>query len=417
MSLNLYRTLKKAGIEILAADPVTELFEGRLFYNSTTNALRIYESAAWGDVVAASAPSLATDNVFIGNAGIATAVDTTSSGDIVATVAGGLKLKSKDSVNSLINGGFDIWQRKETAVAIGLTADYIGPDRWMVFRNSLAPVATIQRSGVTEHTKSFYAAMITATPNAPTAVVGIIQRIETIYAQRLAASGSNRSVSLMYYSQGATSVTLTVKRAITYNNFSSTALVHTETITGIPLNQWVKLEFKDIANAGYLETPGIEITISLSTWVGVISKSTWITDVMFSHGSGNEFSRMGGDFIGELNACRRYFTDLFYQDTAAGGVFATGVNSSSTAAIAPVLFPVPMRAAPTITTLVASQFNWLVFNGGGTPNCNTATPSLIRPLGFTMSTTLAAASGNSTGYAIMYKKSLAAAVIHIKAEL
>lgn len=42
--------LVKAGFENLAADPVLNLFNGRMYYNTTSNTVKFYNGSSWGDV-------------------------------------------------------------------------------------------------------------------------------------------------------------------------------------------------------------------------------------------------------------------------------------------------------------------------------------------------------------------------------
>jgi len=42
--------LEKAGFETAAADPVLNLFTGRMYYNTTSNTVKFYNGATWGDV-------------------------------------------------------------------------------------------------------------------------------------------------------------------------------------------------------------------------------------------------------------------------------------------------------------------------------------------------------------------------------
>lgn len=48
--MKLYSRLEVSGFETLVADPVTNLFTGRIFYNTTTSILRIYNGTSWVDL-------------------------------------------------------------------------------------------------------------------------------------------------------------------------------------------------------------------------------------------------------------------------------------------------------------------------------------------------------------------------------
>lgn len=46
----IYNSLDVAGLEQLAADPVADLFEGRVYYNTVESIAKIYDGSAWNDV-------------------------------------------------------------------------------------------------------------------------------------------------------------------------------------------------------------------------------------------------------------------------------------------------------------------------------------------------------------------------------
>lgn len=422
MSLNLYRTLKKAGIEILAADPVTELFEGRLFYNSTTNALRIYESAAWVDVVAASAPSLATDNVFIGNAGTATEVNTAAVGDIAATVASGLKIKSKDSGNAIINGGFDVWQRTVAATPITTIPAYLSCDLWRFYHNNLfSGNPNVIRSTITGTggigPKSYYACELAGVANFSTCEINMIHRIESLNATQVHSLGSDRSVSFWFYSNGPDTVTFNFSRANATNGFAGVTAIHSETISGLPLNQWVFVEFKNIANGGNFENFGLQLEFIFKNWVTGSTKRVHITDVMFAQGSGNRFTRATGSIEGEVTAVRRYFQSIFYERQAGTGFcFGSGFMKSSSTAQLLIEFPVLMRTPPTLTTMTASLFSWRLASGTNSANWTAISPLTLNNGSVILDTT-GAASTNAQGYATMGVRQSVSAQMFLSSEL
>jgi len=64
--MKFYTSLGVAGYEALAADPLVNLFTGRVYYNTGTNTVRIYNGAVWVDAALASAGS-SFFTKFVGN--------------------------------------------------------------------------------------------------------------------------------------------------------------------------------------------------------------------------------------------------------------------------------------------------------------------------------------------------------------
>lgn len=60
--MKVYGQLEVAGLENLASDPVTSLFKGRIYYNTSTALYRYYDGSVWKSLLAAGAsnPSLMT---------------------------------------------------------------------------------------------------------------------------------------------------------------------------------------------------------------------------------------------------------------------------------------------------------------------------------------------------------------------
>lgn len=67
MTLELYRKVNKVGFEVLASDPVTNLFEGRYYYNSVNDILRVYEASVWKDVGSGGSGSGSGEKNYITN--------------------------------------------------------------------------------------------------------------------------------------------------------------------------------------------------------------------------------------------------------------------------------------------------------------------------------------------------------------
>ena len=57
MGKKIYNSLDVAGLEQLASDPVGNLFEGRIYYNTSEKTAKIYDGSAWNDVGSGSGGS------------------------------------------------------------------------------------------------------------------------------------------------------------------------------------------------------------------------------------------------------------------------------------------------------------------------------------------------------------------------
>jgi len=49
--------LEKAGFERLAADPVTNVFQGRMYFNTVSNLVKFYDGTSWGNVGGGATPT------------------------------------------------------------------------------------------------------------------------------------------------------------------------------------------------------------------------------------------------------------------------------------------------------------------------------------------------------------------------
>ena len=84
------------------SDPGTA-FNGEIYYNTTSNKFRKYENGAWADMASGAITGLTLNNqnVVVGNgSNVSAAVDTTSTGDILANSSTALTIKSSAVTNA-----------------------------------------------------------------------------------------------------------------------------------------------------------------------------------------------------------------------------------------------------------------------------------------------------------------------------
>lgn len=84
------------------SDPGTA-FNGEIYYNTTSNKFRKYENGAWADMASGSLAGLPlnSQNIVVGNgSNLSAAVDTTSTGDVLANTSTALTIKSSAVTNA-----------------------------------------------------------------------------------------------------------------------------------------------------------------------------------------------------------------------------------------------------------------------------------------------------------------------------
>jgi hypothetical protein len=112
-------------LPVRASDPVSGV-EGDLYYNTTSDEVRVYDGSAWGSlssgVVALTGQALNDGEIIVGNASNqSAAVDTDSVGDVLADHSTGLTLKDNSVVEAKIASG----AVTDSKVASGISATKI----------------------------------------------------------------------------------------------------------------------------------------------------------------------------------------------------------------------------------------------------------------------------------------------------
>ncbi len=77
--------LQNVVLQVLAADPVTNVSEGRIYANSTTNKLRVYNGAAWRDLYASITDNANGTFSFVGSDGATVAFDAAQATKVAVT--------------------------------------------------------------------------------------------------------------------------------------------------------------------------------------------------------------------------------------------------------------------------------------------------------------------------------------------
>jgi len=308
---------------------------------SVANAIPLSQFTAKGDILVGTGAS--TEAALNVGADGTTLVANSSSSTGVAW-AGPIATAGK---NTIINGGFDIWQR---GTSVGTSSNNIyWADRWSnsngggnaitTSRQSsgltgLQYCARIQRNSGTSNTSGIYITHSIETANSiPLAGKTVTFSFYARAGANFSASGS----SMVYAVQSGTGTDESI--SVGYTG-SSTLVSNTVTLT----TSWQR--FTATASVGSTAT---ELGVYFGfTPTGTAGTNDYfeLTGVQLEVGSvATAFSRNASTLQGELAACQRYY----WRNTAGGSYsrYALGIGSSSSQVWFQVYNPVPMRVSPT----------------------------------------------------------------------
>jgi hypothetical protein len=275
--------------------------------------------------------------------------------------------------NSVINGGFDTWQRGTSlAISNGVTT-YLA-DRWAAYR--AATGSTVSRQATSDTTNlptiQYCARVQRDNANASTSAISYYNMFESInsipfagqtvifsfYARKGAnysqassgltvvlKTGTGTDQNIYSGFTGATNAVLqTATLTTTWQRFTYSATL-ASSITQIALG----LEFAPVGTAGaadYFEVTGAQLELGTSA---------------------TTFSRNASTYQGELAACQRYYYRLTGGNPSM--LAMTGLGYSTTTILGYVNFPTTMRTAPSaLDTSAMASFAW---DRGNTGSGNT----------------------------------------------
>jgi hypothetical protein len=318
---------------------------------------------AKGDIVAASANDTPARLAVGSNGEMLVADSTTTTGlRYQGSIAGGK--------NSVINGGFDIWQRG-TSITIGSDGAAFSADR---FKGSytgtgINVVATQESDSPNAQTK--FSLKLTQTGGNATSLT--TYAVRTFIEQNTILPLLGRAcVASFWYKSSVTGT-----HAMRINGTENTGgTSQTATFTVSAANTW---EFKTVAVTAFSAVTTASATVTdrgAFIDLGPASQSNGqtsfasgayfqIAQLQLEIGSvATSFSRSGGTIQGELAACQRYYLNL-----AKGTGQALGIVSyyNASSLHLGVSYPVEMRTAPTIYQVAGTNY-FGVFNDGATRN-------------------------------------------------
>jgi hypothetical protein len=269
--------------------------------------------------------------------------------------------------NSIINGGFDIWQRGTSFVP---TTTAFGPDRWQIYRNTTGSTASRQTPGATLPQFQYCARM--QRDSGTTAVNSASYAMSLETSESLKYAG--QTVTLSFYARaganfsgsGASSMRIYLMYGTgtdqnEISGFTGNTFLVNGTVTAITTS-WVRYSFT-VAVSSTATQLGLELN---ALWSGTAGAADYfeVTGVQLELGSvATPFSRAGGSIGGELALCQRYY----YRTTASNSeTYSTVGNAySTTQAVISTRLPVTMRIAPTSVDFTTLQIYSLT-NAGQT---------------------------------------------------
>jgi hypothetical protein len=303
---------------------------------------------AKGDLIAASAADTPA-RLAVGNNGETLVADSSTST--------GLRYQTGVSLNGVINGAMDCWQRGTSFASTGNTI--YTADRWASFRAALGLTVSRQTASLEGFQYSLRAQRDSG--NTSTAINYVIYSMETNDSVRYA----NKPVTLSFWAKAGanyssassalgvqwTTGTGTDQKVIDGYTGASNIVATNATLT----TSWQRFSFTGTAASNTNEM-GFLI---YNTPVGTAGANDWfeITGVQVEFGSvATNFKRAGGGTIqGELAACQRYYEKSYNTDVAPATTTDAGViwmfqdGSTSTLVQGQIFYKVTKRGTPTLT--------------------------------------------------------------------
>jgi hypothetical protein len=310
---------------------------------------------AKGSIAAATGASTPA-NLSVGNNGETLVADSSTST--------GLRYQAAPSINYVINGGFDIWQRG-TSIAATASATYC-TDRFQLLRAGgvLGATVTRQASG---NTSFEYASRVQRdSANTSTAVVYLGNSMES--SQTIPLAGQTVVFSFWArkganYSSASDVLSLTLSSGTGTNQNVFSGLTGQATVAST--NATLTTSWQRFNCTGTISSSATQLAFYFNyTPVGTAGAADYfeVSGVKLELGSvPTAFSRAGGTIQGELAACQRYYW-RFTGDSNAN-ILNCAFAGSTTTTQSQVQYPVPMRIAPTSIDSNTVKFQSYVGSG------------------------------------------------------
>jgi hypothetical protein len=320
--------------QILVGANVTSIITANITdvrVNTTTNLPVLTKNVitAKGDLIVGTAASAST-NLPVGTDGSALVASSLSTTGLAWA---GNQAAGK---NSVINGGFDFWQRGISGFST--TGTYTA-DRWYFALNS--GTGTVSQDSSNVALGSLYSCKFTSTSSGSPY---FIQAIET--SNSLQFAGKNANLSVMVATSNSQTVDIFLQYSTSVDASPSsggwtTCAILPAVATTATLTQ------KSVSGA--VSSNAKSLRVFIQTTGAVTSTGTFnIAQVQLELGSvATTFSRAGGSIGGELALCQRYYQRTTGNANSLYTNIATGTSEGATIADIYIYPPVQMRVIPT----------------------------------------------------------------------
>ena len=260
--------------------------------------------------------------------------------------------------NYLINGGFDFWQRG-TSYSMTASWAYGAPDRWGIQQYPTGGACTLSRSTDVPGGAIYSLKMQRTASSTNTSSMGIMQCVESSNAILL----QGKTVTLSFWAKAGANFSggsLNAKiqtgtvadQELGLANGSYTGNIVAANTSPLITTTWTRYSVS-VTLASNIK----EISVNIN-WAGTgtagADDSVYISNVQLEQSSVvTDFSRAGGNLVGELVACQRYYCKSYNLEIAPGTSSAFGVvmglASNSSYIATSLRFPVEMRVRPSMS--------------------------------------------------------------------
>jgi hypothetical protein len=275
--------------------------------------------------------------------------------------------------NTVINGGFDIWQRGTSIAISGSGAASYAADRWYNARNSTGQTVSRQATGDTTNLPNIqYCARVqrdsgntdTSTP----------VRLSTAFETANSIPLAGKTVTFSLYARKGANFSATsnvmVAQLITGTGTDQNALTGGYTSQSYPLDNigaTLTTTWQRFTVTGVIPANVTEITLNtyyIPTGTAGANDYYEITGVQLEVGSvATQFARSSENIQGELAACQRYYLRHSYSGTNSA-LIGPAYARTTGIAFATWTFPVTMRSTPTLAFSNGTQYFNLQIAGG-----------------------------------------------------
>ena len=286
------------GLTALVAGDVATVMSANSF--NVANAIAASTVTAKGDLIVANGAS-SVSNLAVGSDG--TTLVANSSASTGVAWAGPIATAGK---NTIINGGFEIWQRGTTFTNPGSGGGVYSADRWQAFfgqNGTVTQDTTLLLAG----TK--YGARVTATTSTAgnTDLFQIIEDVHTIPLQ-------GKTVTFSAYAAGTSGKTPYLE--ITYSTTANDTLFNISSAVGVSSSITTTGSFQRITVTGTVPSNAKTLRVGLrsNSSLGLNEYLTWSNAQLEIGSVATPFSRNASTLQGELAACQRYYQNINAED-------------------------------------------------------------------------------------------------------